>query len=253
MRKALLPLMIAGACLPGFALADDSAEGWKSELELSYLMKRGNSKSDTMAGKFKADRDGVRFRHAATVEGANTSSRDSGGVDEKTAERYFGSYKLDVKLAENSANYVFGVATYEKDLFSGFHYQASVAAGLGRRWIDNGTHTLDTEVGPGYRVLCHDVPAASYNDCSKADEDSYITRVGLKYEWKISDTASFSEIISSEIADDATTTRAETALTSQIRGNLSLRLSHLLKHNSEVPVGKRNSDQEMRVGLVYSF
>lgn len=251
MRKALLPLLISGVCLPAMSIADESVEGWKSELELSYLMKRGNSKSDTMAGKFKADRDGVRFRHAATVEGSNTASRNSDGVEEKTAERYFGSYKLDVKLGENSPNYVFGVTTYDKDLFSGFHYQASIALGIGRRWLDTGTHTLDTEVGPGYKVVCLE-PETSYSDC-QTDEDSYITRVGLKYHWKVSETAAFSEEITSEISDDITTTRAETALTSQIRGNLALRLSHLLKHTSDVPPGTRNSDQEMRVGLVYSF
>ena len=155
------------------------------------------------------------------------------------------------KLGEESRNYLFNVATYEKDNFSGFHYQASYAIGLGRRFIENDAHTLDLEAGPGYRVQCLE-PEDSYSDCADTEE-SAIARLALKYHWKISDSAEFQEEISSEVGEDSTSTRMETSLTSKINSHFALRLRHLLEHESKVPAGTKETDHQVTVGVVYTF
>lgn len=254
MKKHLLAVACAAVCVaPVWAAEGDAADrSWKGELELAYLLKRGNTESDTAQGKFNAEKDGIKWRHTAKVEGSNTQSEDTTtGNMVRTGERYFTSYKLDRKLGDDSANYLFNIAAYDKDLFSGYHYQVSYALGLGRRWLDNDRHTLDTELGPGYRALCLE-PENSYSDCQN-NEESAIARVAVKYNWVINEGAQFREEISSEIADDATTARAETSLTSRINGSLAMRISHLLKYTSEVAPGNKKSDQELSVSLVYSF
>ncbi|PKM22906.1 MAG: DUF481 domain-containing protein [Gammaproteobacteria bacterium HGW-Gammaproteobacteria-14] len=254
MRKTLIAASCA-AIIASPAWAEDAAEtdrGWKGEVEAAYLMKRGNSRSDTVIGKANAEKDTLWWRHTAKIEGANEETRNAAtGADERSAERYFLSYKLDRKFGEDSPTYLFNIATYDKDRFSGFHYQASYALGLGQRWLTGPVHTLDTEAGPGYRAVCLE-PESSYSDCAAKEEDA-ILRLALNYGWKISETAQFSESITTEVGDDVTTTRAETSLTSQINGRLALRLSHLLKHTSEVPAGSKKSDQEVSVSIVYKF
>lgn len=255
MNKTLLAVACATAVCSN-AYAEEEGTGkenaWKGEMALSYLITRGNSESDTLQGKVSAERDGIRWRHTAKAEGSNTQSEDATTGDKvRTGERYFASYKLDRKLGDNAANYLFNIVAYDKDLFSGYHYQASYALGIGRRWIDNGIHTFDTEVGPGFRSVCLE-PETSYSDCDDT-EDSAIARVAAKYNWKISEGAQFREDVSSEISDDITTVRAETSLTTQINGSLSARIAHLLKYTSEVPAGTRKSDNELTVALVYSF
>lgn len=253
MNKTLLAVACA-ATLCAQTHAEEAAENgnaWTGEMALSYLITRGNSESDTLQGKVSAERDGVRWRHTAKAEGSNTQAEDAAGIKTRTGERYFVSYKLDRKLGDNAANYLFNIVAYDKDLFSGYHYQASYALGIGRRWIDNGIHTFDTEVGPGFRSVCLE-PETSYSDCDDT-EDSAIARVAAKYNWKISDSAQFREDVSSEISDEITTVRAETSLTTQINGSLSARIAHLLKYTSEVQAPARKTDNELTVSLVYSF
>lgn len=254
MNKRLLAVACATAVCT-HVYAEDGAgkdNAWQGEMALSYLVTRGNTESDTLQGKVSAERDGIRWRHTAKAEGSNTQSEDATtGEKVRTGERYFVSYKLDRKLGDNAANYLFNIVSYDKDLFSGYHYQASYALGIGRRWIDNGTHTFDTEVGPGFRSVCLE-PETSYSDCEDT-EDSAIARVAAKYHWKISESAHFREDVSSEISDDISTVRAETSLTTQINGSLSARIAHLLKYTSEVQAPAKKTDTELTVSLVYSF
>lgn len=250
MKRTLMALACSSVMIAP-AWADEADNGWSGEVALSYLITRGNSESDTLQGKVSAERDGVRWRHTAKAEASNTQSEDSAGVKSRTGERYFSSYKLDRKLGDNAANYLFNIVTYDKDLFSGYHYQASYALGLGRRWLDSGVHTLDTEFGPGFRSVCLE-PEDSYTSCQDT-EDAAIARVAAKYHWKISEGAQFREDVSSEISDDLTTVRAETSLTSQLNGSLSMRIAHLLKYTSDVPAGTRKTDNELSFALVYSF
>lgn len=231
--------------------AEPAVSAWSGDMELAYLLKRGNSESDTFQGKVNAERDGHRWRHTFKGEGANTETRNDLGENERSQERYFASYKLDRKLGKDSPNYLFNFLSYEKDLFSGFHYRAAYSLGIGRRWLDNDAHRLDTEVGPGYRVDCLE-PQSGYFSCDNSDETA-LARVALKYRWQISENASFTEEVSSDISGDITSTRAQTSLTSKINGNFSMRLSHLLIHNTEVPAGTKKADHEVTASLVYSF
>ncbi|KAF0806367.1 salt-induced outer membrane protein [Alcanivorax xiamenensis] len=258
MRKQCLVLACALAAGPALSYAQEAEEtakprGWDIELEGSYLLKSGNTRSQNLAAVANLTHDGRLWRHTGKMEAVNEMSRnDETREDERTAERYYGSYKLDRKFGYEGRNYIFNIVTYDKDNFSGYHYQASYAVGLGRRFLDTETHTLDLEAGPGYRVDCLD-PSDSYTSCQDKEE-SLIGRFAAKYEWKISETASFKEDFTTEVGDENTVVRAETSLTSKINDHFSLRLSHLLKRNSKVPDdGSHRSDQETRVSVVYTF
>jgi putative salt-induced outer membrane protein YdiY len=229
----------------------DAVDGWSGELEFSYLLKRGNTESDSVVTKGDGEYEGHSWRHTAEFEAVNTTAENqTTGETERVAERYYFSYKLDRKLGEK--NYIFNVGTYEKDLFSGYHYRISYALGYGRSILDTERHELSAEIGPGYRIRCLE-PEDSYRNCEN-HEDSPILRMAGQYRWDISESAVFRERISTEMsADQGSISRAETSLSSQINDTLTLRLSHLLKHSSEVPAGTENTDHEVTVSLVVGF
>ncbi len=232
--------------------AEKDPTKWTGDIEAAYLVNNGNTEATTQIGKFSADREGLVWRQSGKAEAYNTISRNTDTrIDERTAEKYFSSYKLDRKFGKDGRNYLFNILTYTKDNFSGFHYEGSYALGLGRRWIENDRHTLDTEAGPGYRVQCLE-PEDSYSDCEDKNEDG-IGRVALKYEWRINDNTTFKEDIYSEIADDSSVSRAETSLTSAINSSFALRITHLIKHNTDPALGKAKTDSELLVSVVYSF
>ncbi len=256
MRKVTLAALVTAGLAPFPALAaegdgETSSDGWSGELEFSYLLKRGNTESDSVVSKGDGEYEGENWRHTAEFEAVNTTAENqTTGETERVAERYFLSYKLDRKLGEE--NYIFNVGTYEKDLFSGYHYRISYALGYGRSILDTERHELSAEIGPGYRIRCLE-PEDSYRNCEN-HEDTPILRMAGQYRWDISESAVFREKISTEMsANEGSISRAETSLSSQINDTLTLRLSHLIKHSSQVPAGTENTDQEITVSLVVGF
>lgn len=259
MRSRFIAAMLVAGLTPAAALAqeptEDSAEKatkWTGDIGLGLLFKRGNTNSDSVNGYVNASRDSARWRHTFKADALNEEEQDQ--ATEKyvrTDESYYGSYKLDRKLGEEASNYLFNVVTYKKDVFSGYQYEASYALGLGRRWVDTDTQTLDLELGPGYRLQCFE-PEDSYHDCEDKEEDA-IARLGLKYVWKISENTEFKEDFSTEAGESSTTTRAETSLTTAINSHFALRLRHLLEHESETPSGSSEADHQFSVGVVYTM
>jgi putative salt-induced outer membrane protein len=255
MHKTLLAVACAAVIAPGLAIAQDApeqdaAQVWSGDAELAYLMKRGNTRSQTLTAKGNAERDGVDWRHIAKLEASNAKQRNNDTrEDERTAERYFGSYKLDRKLDE--ANYIFNVLTAEKDRFTGYDYEASYALGYGRRLLDSERQRLDIEAGPGYRWRQYEEGQQPAGE-SRKEEDA-ILRLGLRYRLALSETAEFNEDLTTEIGEDSTVTRATTSLSTRITGAFSLRVSHVLRHTTDPAPDAKKTDQEITVGVVYKF
>lgn len=231
-------------------LADDAKTGWVVSAELAWLLNRGNTNSDKINAKANGKHENASWRQTAKLESGTERAKaaaDNGYT--RSAERYFGSYKLDWKFSND--NYLFNVATAEKDNFAGYDYELSYALGYGRKLINSKTHELDVEIGPGYRYRRFEASQVAAGE--ERTDDNAIVRVALGYRWAITETSEFSEKVTTQHESDLTTTRAETALTSQINGSLSTRISHVLRYSSEVSAGVEHADHEMTVGIVYTF
>ncbi|HLR17869.1 MAG TPA: DUF481 domain-containing protein [Alcanivoracaceae bacterium] len=251
MRRFLLVTTVATMLAPSVSMAD--FKGWEGELGLDYSMQRGNSYSNTLATRNRAERDTNNWRHLAKAEALNKETRSSSSDSkERIDERYFSSYKLDKKFGE--ANYLFNQLSAEKDRFSGYNYQATYAFGYGRRIIDSPKHRLDIEAGPGFRVRELEERPADWNPNKSRTEKDGIGLVAARYRWKISPSTRFEEDVSAEIEGGSSVTRSETSLTTKVNSRLALRLSHILRYNSK-PSGDdvRKSDQETLIGLVWTL
>ena len=173
-----------------------------------------------------------------------TVDNDDGTEEEYTsAQKFYGSAQGNYKL-ENPDNRLFGFASYEDDRLSNFDYQATVAAGWNQKVLENQRHTLEYSIGPGYSW-------AETQDGE--DQSSAIVRASSAYTGKISDTAKFTQTVSTEVGSENTKSRAESALTATISGNLSMRLSFKLDHNTDVEDDVEKLDTETAVSLVYNF
>jgi putative salt-induced outer membrane protein YdiY len=226
------------------ALADsDSAPPkiWSGSVEMGYVSTTGNTNTSNIKGHADLKREKDQWRYEAQADALNTEEDDK-----RSAEKYFLSNKLDYTFAPNT--YTFGYASYENDRFSGYDWQAVVAAGVGYRLLDTDTMTWDVEAGPGYRYS-----KVSENTEGAGDEKEAIARLSTKYQWKLSDTAVFQEELSVESGSSNTVTRSITSLKTNIVGQLAMKLSYTVKHNTNVPPDTRRSDTETAVTLVYGF
>jgi putative salt-induced outer membrane protein len=187
--------------------------------------------------KAKLVNEGKYWKHKATYESTQKSENEI-----VSAKRWFATEKSDYKIT--AASYLFLAFTYESDHFSGFDYQATEAFGYGYHIIKQDDLKLDAEAGVGARQTRTDLGA--YNS-------EGIAKGAINFEWKVSKTATFSQDLSAEAGKGSTISRSETALKMAIVGNLSAKLSHRIKHSSDVPEGKKKTNTESVVTLVYSF
>jgi len=210
---------------------------WEAAAELGFVKTSGNSETETLNAKFDASTSYSNWKHSLHLETLNSSSNDV-----SSAEKYLAEGQSDYAISDRA--YALAVVTWEKDRFSGFDYQASAALGLGYKVIQEADMELDFELAPGYRVSEFE---AGYNE-----EDS-ILRAAEHFSWKVSETSTLDQMLSSEIGDSNTVTRFGISLTSQVAGALSMKLAYNIKHNSDVVEGADKTDRETSVTLVYKI
>lgn len=263
MHKALLAL--AGVMLTAPVWAEDKAKDEEKKdpliisAELGAIFTSGNTKGSTIKGKIDIQHELESWRNqylfdslyktdetTTTLVDADGNTREETDT-ETTAERYLASAQANY-LLDNEHDSLFGYASYEKDRFSGIDYRATLAAGWGHRYIPSDSSTLDFAVGPGVK--------REKQSESKETSNDWIIRLSADYQWEISDNARFRQTISSDFAPDSednSFTRAETSLQTNINGSLAMKISFLVKHNSEPEEGKKSTDTETAITLVYTF
>jgi len=247
MKKQVLASLVAISLSPAVFAQDDEVKPFTMEGELGFISTTGNTDTTSINAGITAHQELEDWSNDYLIEGLyrqETIENDEGEDEDVTsAQKFFASAQGNYKLA-NPDNRLFGFASYEDDRFSNFNYQATLAVGWNQKVIENKRHTLEYSIGPGYSFI---------ETQDEEDLDSVIVRASSVYSWKISDTARFTQTVSTEMGSDNTKSRAETALTATISGNLSMRLSFKLDHNTNVDDDVEKLDTETAVSLVYNF
>ena len=247
MKKQVLASLVAISLSPAVFAQDDEVKPFTMEGELGFISTSGNTETTSISAGIQAHQELEKWSNDYVLKGLykqETVEGDDGeDIEFTSAQKFFGSAQGNYKLA-NPDNRLFGFASYEDDRFSNFNYQATVAAGWNQKVLENKRHTLEYSIGPGY----------SFIETQDGENlDSVIVRASSAYSWKISDTAKFTQTVTTEVGSDNTKSRAESALTATISGNLSMRLSFKLDHNTNVEDDVEKLDTETAVSLVYNF
>lgn len=228
------------ACLTSLTMsalgAEDESDSWSGTVELGAVMTTGNTDEENLKFRTHAVRDSELWQHTFHLDGLRSSRED-----ELTAHRVYSSYQLDRKLNGDS---VFGRLSYEDDRFSGFDYQANLTGGYSRELFTNETISITGDAGLGVRH-------SEFDD--GASENELIVRLAGAMRWQVSENAVFEQQLGTEIGQESTVTRSETSLRSDIIGSLAMKLSLIVRHQSEVPVDTEKTDTETSVTLAYQF
>ncbi|MGO1427013.1 MAG: DUF481 domain-containing protein [Halomonas sp.] len=217
---------------------EEDAPVFSGDAELGFTHLSGNTNSQTLIGKTLLTWLTGKFTYSLRGE-VRTVSKDN----ETSAEQYLVAGRERYEL--DGPHYLFGFARWEKDRFAGYDQQLSAIGGYGRQILENDTHALSLEAGPGYR---HD-RLRGYDD-----ERLMVTYTALDYRWGFSDYADIQQEMSVEYTDQNTTSRSLTALTARLNAKLSLRLSHEIKHNSQPPDDtSERTDSTTSASLLYRW
>lgn len=213
---------------------------WSGDLEFGYLDTSGNTEETSITGKADVNWEKDEWRNKILFNSLNSIANN-----ERSAEKYSLSNLLAYQF--NEFDYAFGYAAYEDDRFSGFDYQATVAAGYGRRLLNDEIMQWDVEIGPGYRITRVDENSTS------EDAEDVIIRLYTNYLWQISESANFSQLVNIESGDENTITKSVTALKLQVIGAFSVKFSYTVKYTEKVPNDNKHADTETAITAAYSF
>ncbi len=208
-----------------------------TEIELGAILTSGNTEERNVAYGVTVDWVRNGWEYQVTSDGLRNSRNGT-----TTAQRF---YHVARSRREMSATSYFVVrGAYEDDRFNGYDYQTDITASYGRSWLNNiDNMSLDTDIGPGYRV----------SESDEANLSELIMRVAGEYEWGVSETANFYQNVALEYGQDSNIYRTETGVESEVMENISLRFSINIRYQTEVPDDRKKTDTQTAVTLVWTF
>ncbi|GLR71036.1 DUF481 domain-containing protein [Agaribacter marinus] len=246
MKLRALTSAIALSLVGGSIAFAEEKKDFTMDGEFGFIVTTGNTETSSASAALNATQELESWSNTYVIKGLykqDTIEDEGEEVERTTAQKFFASGQGNYKL-ENPDHRLFAFASYEDDRFSNFKYQSTLAAGWNQKVWEDDVSSFEYSIGPGYSF------AKTQDDES---QNNAIARASLGYQWNISETAKFTQAFSTEIGSDNTKSRAETALTAQIAGNLSMKFSIKFDHNTDVNPGIEKLDTETAATLVYSF
>lgn len=216
---------------------------FKGSVDFGYGATSGNAETETLSLRSKARLIRGAFENEAQLQALSASQN---GITNK--ERYYAAYQLNRDLSELVSGFV--RADYDDDRFSGFEYQYLTAAGATITWMVPEGQRLKTDLGLGYR----------YSELEPNDEtmeslnqEETIVRFAMDYEWQFSDTARFTQKVTSDKGRENTISRSDTELRLTIAEPISMVIGQHYKFYSDPQPGTQSRDRETKVAISYSF
>ena len=263
-RRPLITAFLAvSACaaVPGaVALADDAPppppqDTWFGKGQVGFLESKGNSNAESINGNVDMSRiDGAWKNEIILVA---LYGKNNGVV---SAERYEAREQTNYSFTPRT--FAFGGLRYEHDLFDGFQYQASAAAGLGYKFIDGKDTTLSAQLGAGFRQIRPEIltTAADGEVTSRTPQDTTRSGIGtveVDFSHKFSSTTTLTDKYYMEAGAGNTMLQNNLQLAVKMTTKLALALGYQVIDNTNPPSGSmpplKKVDQLTTVNLQYSF
>ncbi len=245
-------LALASAAAPGQEASAD--EGWSGTGEVGLAMARGNSRSENLNLRLAFSREDARRKHAVSASALRARGEVSGDFDgDGTTEERYAISANRYELAGSSAlrfdarRHLSGTGRYERDDFSSYDYQATVALGYGHRFIQSERTRLMGELGPGYR-------RAREADTGQV-QSSLIVRGMFDLRHQLTDSTELTNTLLVESGKDNTFVQNELGVSVAMNERFALKAGLQARHNSDVDAdaGIRRTDTLTTVNLVYNF
>lgn len=226
---------------PSPAWCQEPPPPWKSSLELSYLQTSGNSSSQTLSTGLKVERT-FSFSKL-TLEGGALYGKKG---DVTSDQSWFGSLKYDRNITDRF--YLFILEMTERNTLKGMEFRYTHQGGLGYYLLKSNDNILKAEAGAGY---VHEDQIDPFPDRGFPS-----ARAFAGYTHNFSKTSRFDEW--AEYLPNLNDSKdyvinEETALITNLAGNLALKVSFAVAFDNLPPPGFQKSDRVVKTAFLYTF
>lgn len=229
------------AAAPAFA-QDAPPPAWTGEGAFSAGVTTGNTDTTDLGLGIKLRHEGGEWIQSGEF------IADYGETDSvETRNRLFAAGQVDRIFDPRLSGY--GRLTWERDEFSGFDNRYFAGIGLAWQAIESDALKWTLEGGPGYKI---DEVRATLTTPAETDE-SFGARAGSKLDYAFNESVSVSN--NSEIVYSQTSTQISNilALTANLWGNVSARVSLDVRHDTDPLPGFEATDTSTKFSLVYKI
>ncbi len=177
---------------------------------------------------------------------------------------------LQADLTLSKRTFWFSTARWDRNLFTGFAYQESVATGAGFKFMDTPATLLAGELGVGYRraqaelLTLDPVGNVTLRGCSNASGtidcqpqpvvSDALLQAGLNYSHSITESTKLVNTLLVQYGSSDTTTTDNLALQVKVDASLALAVGVQLVNNTSPPPGsEKHTDTVVTVNLVYAL
>lgn len=225
---------------------------WAVQGQLGLIATSGNTTTKSGNASFNAAHKMGRWTLAGGLAGLYASS---GGF---TTQQDLNA-NLQADLALTAHTFWFSKARWDRNLFTGFAYQESIATGAGYNFVQTHATQLAGELGAGYRreepeILTTGLIGNVTSRQRQAVQNNAVLQAGLSYTHSITHSTKLVNTLLVEYGSSDTTTTDNLSLQVAVASALSLAVGMQLVNNTSPPPGSaRHTDTVMTVNLVYSL
>lgn len=223
---------------------------WGGDIELGFVFNRGNTDATAIRTNLDLMHEYNDYRNKYLVQ---SLYQRSGTIDDETGEKNPKTSAQKIYLV-GQTNYkfyrsehsMFGRASYLNDRFGAFREQASFATGYANRLYRNGDSYWDFETGPG----------VAYQETAAGENSSgIIWFAATTFNVAFNERNSFKQAFewSASLDGKNSTWQSRSNLTSHLNGQWSMRLSLIVKFDSDPGPFRVKKDTETAATIVYSF
>jgi putative salt-induced outer membrane protein len=213
-------------------------DGWDAEIEVGGSHTTGNTDTQDLFAGLEITYDGSRWHHE--IGASFQYSRENRQV---SSQRLVFDYEPRYDFTQRF--FGFGFFEYRNDRFSGFNYELTESLGVGYRVLRDAPFSWMVQAGPALRL--------SEDEITGDVSAEFGALVQSDFEWRISDSAEFSNETTLVFAQARTVTTNVAALTLRIYESLKGRLSFEVRNDSDPAPGTEATDTTTKATLVYGF
>lgn len=242
----------AAATDSGAAPSDAPAGTWAAQGQLGLIVTSANTTTKSGNASFDAAHTMGRWTVLGGLAGLYASS---GGY---TTQQDLNA-NLQADLALSKRTFWFSTLRWDRNAFTGFAYQESVATGAGFDFIENSATVLAGELGVGYRreqpeILTTGPVGNVLSRELQPVQDDAVLQAGLNYSHAITHSTKLVNSLLVQYGSSDTTTTDNLALQLQVDASLSLAVGMQLVNNTNPPPGSaKHTDTVMTVNFVYAL
>jgi len=211
---------------------------WEGKAIAGVSTASGNSDNTSIGLALDARREAGKLAHnvSAYLDIADASNQ-------LTQKRWGLAYQLDYLISDRT--YAYGRLAFDEDQFSGFDYRLFAGAGVGHFIYKSDPLTWKIEGGPGYQY--------SPIDDTRETLSSFALYASSETDWLIREGLLFEQDFRVTWTSPTTTLQSITALTTSLTETLGAGIAYEVRHGTNPPFGRENTDTILRANLNYGF